>query len=72
MQPVKTPKKSQTEEEEDHEQEQEHMKGHNDPVLATWDIRSKNGRFCFSFLRFLEAVACTDKGMQEDFVCLHP
>jgi hypothetical protein len=41
------------------------------PVLATWDIRSKNGRFCFSFLRFLEAVACTDKGMQEDFVCLH-
>jgi hypothetical protein len=42
------------------------------PVLATWDIRSKNGCFCFSFLRFLEAVACTDEGIQEHFVCLHP
>jgi hypothetical protein len=41
-------------------------------VLATWDIRSKNGCFCFSFLRFLEDVAFTDERMQEHFVCLHP
>ena len=34
MEPVKTPKQRQREEEADHEQE--HMKGHNDPRYLKW------------------------------------
>src|SRR5579859_542033 len=36
MEPAKTPKQRQTEEEEDHEQEQVHMNGHNNPRCLKW------------------------------------
>ena len=36
MEPGKTPKKRQKEDEEDHEQEQVYMKGHKDPHCLKW------------------------------------
>jgi len=41
-------------------------------VIAFGTSVPKIDDFALDLLIFLGAVACTDEGMQEHFVCLHP